>query len=218
MSITSSNNLAINNSLTVNSNTILGNDNTSTLIVNSKPTFNSDMTISGNINQTNGTFSTSSSNIYLNGDVLISGTKKLTTGTGLTTINGISQFNNNIYVASNKNIYITDGTNFLRLVHSGTQAFFDYTGNMNFRYNSNSALTTFKIDGTTNQATFPYNLNTNGITNSTNAITNNSTLSQVGLASFSNDIKLNVGQSVYITNSSLTTFLRMHHSGCSRHT
>ena len=182
MSITSSNNLAVNNSLTVNSNTILGNDNTSTLIVNSKPTFNSDVTISGNIDQTNGTFSTGSGNITLNGDVVISGTKKLTTGTGITTVNGTSQFNNNIYIASNKNIYITDGTNFLRLVHSGTQGFFDYTGNMIFRLNS--ATTTFKIDGITNQGTFYYNLNTTGITNSTNAIINNSTLNQVGSASF----------------------------------
>jgi len=44
-------------------------------------------------------------------------------------------------------------------------------------------------------------------------ITNNSTLSQVGLASFSNDIKVNTGNSVYITNSAGTYFLRMHHSG-----
>jgi len=75
MSITGCNNLAVNNSLTFNSNTILGNDNTSTLIINSKPTFNSDMTISGNINQTNGNFSSGSGNITLNGDMIISGSK-----------------------------------------------------------------------------------------------------------------------------------------------
>ena len=57
---TNFNNVSINNSLSVNTNSILGVDNTSTLIVNSKPTFNSDMTISGNINQTSGTFSTGS--------------------------------------------------------------------------------------------------------------------------------------------------------------
>ena len=122
--------------------------------------------------------------------------------------------NNNIYVLSGKSLYITDAylSKYLRNYHDGTNAYIDYTGNLVFR-NSGST-TSLSINGTNNQISFNYNLNTTGITNSTNAITNNSTLSQVGLASFSNDIKLNTGQSVYITNSSLTTFLRMHHSGC----
>ena len=102
MSITSSNNLAVNNSLTVNENSIFGVDNTSTLICNSMPTFNSDIIINANITQNSGNFSTGSGNVNLNGDVIIANNKTLTTSIGMTTINGFTQANNNIYVLIRK--------------------------------------------------------------------------------------------------------------------
>ena len=109
MSITSFNNLAVNNSLTVNGNTILGSDSTSTLIVNSKLTFNTDITITGNIVQSGtSTFSTSLGDTTFNGNVIISGSKKLTTGTALTTINGKTQTNDDICVLLYKSLYVTD--------------------------------------------------------------------------------------------------------------
>ena len=66
MSITSSNNFAVNNSLTVSNNTVLGADTTSTLIINSKPTFNSDVTINSNINQLYNDLYTFKFNPYVN--------------------------------------------------------------------------------------------------------------------------------------------------------
>ena len=108
MSITSSNNLSVNNSLTVSGKTILGNDNSSTLIVNSIQTFNNGTNIIGNLAQTSGTFSTSSITNYLNGDVIINGSKTLTTGTRTTTINGLTQANRNINILSGKSLCITD--------------------------------------------------------------------------------------------------------------
>ena len=155
MSITSSNNLAVNNSLTVNSNTILGVDNTSTLIINSKPTINSDMTISGNINQTNGTITTSSSNINLNGNVIINPTKSLSCGP----ISCSSINNSGAILCSSIN-------------NSGSY---------------------------------------NAITCS--SINNSGALTQSALAKFSNDIRVNSGQSVYVTDASLSNFSRIHHSG-----
>ena len=203
MSITSSNNLAVNNSLTVTGNTILGADSAYTLICNSKPTFNTDVTINGNITQSSSnTFSTGSGTVNLNGDVVISSTKKLTTGTGLTTINGITQANNIIKILSGSSLYITDAalTNYLRMHHSGAASYFDYTGGLSFR--NSGSVTSLQLNNTNNQGTFNYNLNTNGIINSTNGITNNSTLSQVGSATFSGGITNNT---VGITNNSTLT-------------
>jgi len=181
MSITSSNNLAVNNSLTVNGNSIFGSDSTDTVIINGTSTINNGLTISGNINQNSGSFSTGTGGVNLNGDVVISSTKKLTTGTGLTTINGILQTNNHIYVATNKSIYITDSTftNYLRLINSGVSSYFDYTGGLNFR-NSGST-TSFSLNNSNNQATFYYNLNTTGITN-----TGSSSLGSISCSSLSN--------------------------------
>ena len=147
MSITSSNNLAVNNSLTVTGNTILGADSTYTLICNSKPTFNTDVTINGNITQSSSnTFSTGSGTVNLNGDVVISSTKKLTTGTGLTTINGITQANNIIKILSGSSLYITDAalTNYLRMHHSGAASYFDYTGGLYFRNSGSSNIINIK--------------------------------------------------------------------------
>ena len=79
MSITSSNDLAVNNSLTVTGNTILGSHATSTLLINATSTIYNGLTIYGNIAQNSGTFSTGSDNVYLNGDVIIQNNKTLTT-------------------------------------------------------------------------------------------------------------------------------------------
>jgi hypothetical protein len=214
---TNFNNVSINNSLSVNTNSILGVDNTSTLIINSKPTFNSDMTISGNINQTSAnTFSTGTGNINLNGNITVNPTKSLTSGaiscssinnsgsynaiscssinnSGTLTQGGISTFSNIIKVNSGQSVYITDSglTNFLRMHHSGAASYIDFTGVLNFRNSTSSSANptdTFNINNSTNQGTFNYNLNTNGITNSTNAITNNAALYQNSNATFSNVI------------------------------
>jgi len=85
--ITTANNLSVNNSLTVNSNTVLGSDDTSTLIVNSHQTLNNGTIINGAITHLSGSFTSSGDTMYLNCDVLIGNAKKLTTSTGETTIN-----------------------------------------------------------------------------------------------------------------------------------
>jgi len=108
MSITSSNNLAVINSLTVNSNNILGVDTTSTLNINSKPTFNSDLTINANINQTSRSFSTSG-DITLNGNVVISktlaGVGETFRGITLSQV-GLASFGNDINLNSGQSVYI----------------------------------------------------------------------------------------------------------------
>ena len=71
---------------------------------------------------------------------------------------------------SGKSLYITDSiiSKYLRNYHDGTNAYIDYTGNLNFR---NAGTTTaLSLSGTSNQLTFNYNLNTKGIINNTNAI------------------------------------------------
>ena len=72
--------------------------------------------------------------------------------------------------------------------HSGVGAYIDYTGGLNLR-NGTGTIDTFNFNNSTNQGTFNYNLNTNGITNSsTNAINNSGTLTQTGAATFSTNI------------------------------
>ena len=93
MSITSSNNLAVNNSLSVNGNTILGTNSSNTLICNATITFNNPLTLNGNFVQNSGTLNTTSGTNYLNGNVIIGSTKTLTTGTGDTTVNGLLKCN-----------------------------------------------------------------------------------------------------------------------------
>jgi hypothetical protein len=254
------------------------------------------MSISGNINQTGSTtFSTGTGSISLNGDVIISTNKKLTTSTAQTTINSLlTRINGMASIMNGKELYFVDETysNYLKILHNGTNGYFDYTGIVYFRkdgsvnvFSLNSdgkatfynALNTtgitntgainssgniylpiskslyigesnyirihhtgagsiidytdglnFRNSGTTsslvisssnNQATFNYNLNTTGITNSTNAITNNSTLSQVGAATFTGliqanyDVRILTGGSLYISDSLLTKYLRHHHNG-----
>ena len=141
MSITSSNNLAVNNSLTVNGNMVLGSHLTSTLLINATSTIYNGLTIHGNIVQNSGSLSTGSDNVYLNGDVIIQNNKTLTTSIGLTTINGRTQANGDIYLLSGKSFYITDAylSKYLRNYHDGTNAYIDYTGNLVFR---NSGSTT----------------------------------------------------------------------------
>jgi len=184
MSITSSNNLSVNNSLTVNGNTVLGSHLTSTLLINATSTIYNGLTVHGNIVQNSGSLSTGTDNVYLNGDVIIQNNKTLTTSIGTTTNNGLLQCDNNIYVLSGKSLYITDAylSKYLGNYHDGTNAYIDYTGNLILR--NSGTTTSLSINSSNNQATFNYNLNTNGITNGTNPITNNSTLSQVGAASF----------------------------------
>ena len=196
---TNFNNVSINNSLSVNTNSILGADNTSTLIINSQPTINNNSTFSGNISQTgSNTFSTGTGNITLNGNVSITGSKSLSTGTGQTVINGtlnqvgLAKFSNDIRVNTGQSVYVTDASlsNFLRMHHSGAGGYIDYTGGLNLRNSTTSAASpkdTFNINGS-NQGTFNYNLNTTGITNNTNAITNNAALYQNSNAIFSNVI------------------------------
>jgi hypothetical protein len=174
------------------------------------------MTISGNINQTNGTITTSSSNINLNGNVIINPTKSLSCGaisstsinnsgsynaisctsinnSGTLTQSAVANFSNDIKVNSGQSVYITNSglTNFLRMHHSGAAAYIDFIGVLNFRNsttNPNNPTDTFNINNTTNQGTFSYNLNTTGIINNTNAITNNAALYQNSNATFSNVI------------------------------
>jgi hypothetical protein len=302
MSITSSNNLAVNNSLTVSGNTILGTNATSTLICNATASIINGMSISGNINQTGSTtFSTGTGNISLNGDVIISTNKKLTTSTAQTTINSLyTRINGSVSIMNAKELYFVDETysNYLKILHDGTNGYFDYTGIVYFRkdgsvnvfsLNSNGQVTFhdtlnttgitntgainstgniylsvgkslyigqsnyirihhsgggsvidytdglyFRNSGTTaslffnntsNQATFNYNLNTYGIINNTTELKNNSTLNQVGNASFGGtitstgliqanyDIRVLSGNSLYVTNAGLTNYLRIHHTG-----
>jgi len=215
MSITSSNNLAVSNSLTVSGNTILGSDNTKTLIVNSLQTFNNGTTINGNITQNSGILNTTSDTNYLNGNVVIGAFRTLTTGGGMTTINGFTQANNNIYVLSGKSLYITDSilSKYLRNYHDGTNAYIDYTGDLNLR--NSGTTTSLTISGTNNQGTFNYVLNTKGITNGTTTLTNNSTLTQNGLSYFADSIRVSSSKSVYVTDATTSNYIRLLHTGSS---
>jgi len=193
MSITSSNNLAVNNSLTVNSNTILGVDNTSTLIINSKPTINSDLTINANINQISGNISTTG-DITLNGNVIL--TKTLTgvgsSFKGITNTGTLSNIGtlSNTGTLSTGNLEITNPSfSYIDMKTSSGNSDFDVRiGCSNGSSGTsgqgtltiNAANTTITSSLTANSGTF------SGITNNTSGITNNSTLSQVGNATFSN--------------------------------
>jgi len=108
MSITSSNKLAVNSSLTVNGNTILGTNSSNTFICNASSSFYNPLTINGNIVQNSGTLNTTSDTNYLNGNVVIVAYRTLTTGGGTTTINGLTQANDTVYILSGKSLYITD--------------------------------------------------------------------------------------------------------------
>jgi len=178
--ITSAGNLTINTPLSVGGNSILGRNISNALTCNASSNFNANLTISGNISQTNGTFRSGTGGIISNGDVLINATQKLTTGTGLTSINGLSQANDIVKILSGKSIYITDAalTNYISMYHAGIglAPYIDYTGGINFR---NSGSTTSLIISSKNiQVTFNYILNTTGISNNTNPIINNSTFTQ----------------------------------------
>ena len=162
MSITSSNNLAVNNSLNVNGNTVLGTNNSNSLICNATTTLYSPLTINANIVQNSGTLNTTSDTNYLNGNVVIGAYRTLTTGGGITTINGLTQANDTVYIASTKSLYITNSilTQYLRNYHDGTNAYIDYTGNLNLR--KNGATTAMSIASSDNKVTFPYGIINNG--------------------------------------------------------
>ena len=72
------------------------------------------------------------------------------------------QTNDNIYVASNKSVYVTDQamTNYLRMHNNGSDSFFDYTGKLYIRQSGSTWV--LKVD-TTYQIYLYYTLNTNGI-------------------------------------------------------
>ena len=166
MSITSSNNLAVNNSLTVNGNTVLGTNSSNSLICNATTTFHNPFTINANIVQNSGTINTTSGTNYLNGNVVIGSSKTLTTGTGITTINGLTQANDNIYIiASGKSLYIANSllTQYIRNHHNGTDSFIDYTGDFNLRKSGTTYAMT--ISKGTNKATFPYGVISDGTLN-----------------------------------------------------
>ena len=154
--ITSAGNLSVSAALTVGTNTILGTSSTNTLICNATPTLNNGLTVAGNITQSSGSISSGSGGITSNGNLVISSNKTLTTGTGVTTINGQVQANEIIQILSNKSLYITDLllANYLRMHHNGTASYIDYTGGLTFR---NSGVTTsLLLNNSNNQGTFYY--------------------------------------------------------------
>jgi len=168
------------------------------------------MTISGNINHTGAnTFSTGTGNISLNGNIIVNPTKSLTSGViSCSSINNSGTLSTGVIEIYNASFPYID----MKSVISDYDIRFGCTSGSSGTSGQgtltiNAANTIISSPLTANSGTF------SGITNNTNVLTNNSTLSQVGLANFSNDIKVNIGQSVYIINSGLTNFLRMHHSG-----
>ena len=199
--ITSAGNLSVSAALTVGTNTILGTSSTNTLICNATPTLNNGLTVSGNITQSSGSISSGSGGITSNGDLVISSSKKLTTGTGVTTINGQVQANDIIQILSNKSLYISDSllTNYLRMHHTGTAAYIDYTGGLTFR--NSGTTTSLLLNNSNNQGTFYYNLNTNGITNTGNI----SSTGSISCSSLSNSGSYNAITCTSLINSGSST-------------
>ena len=138
MSITTATNLSVSNSATILGNTILGTDNTSTLIVNSVSTYNNGLVVINDIIHESGVYYGTSDHTYFNGDITINnGT--FTSSTGKTTINSVlSEFYGTVAIIKNENgdnkLYLTNLTysNFISLCHNGT-GYLDFTDNFYIR-------------------------------------------------------------------------------------
>ena len=206
MSITTATNLSVSNSLTVSKNSILGTDETSTLIVNSTPIFNNGITIIDDIVHESGNFYGTSGTTYFNGDIIIN-TGTFTTSTLKTTINSISsEIYGTVSIIDNKKLYLTniDYSNFLSLNHNGSDAYLDFTGNLYIRNNAG----TQEIISINSDNTTTFN-NTIIFNNSINKFNSNIIMTDEHYILFTNDAANNYLQ---IYNNITNSYAKYYHT------